>query len=83
MNEYDNRGQAQLWSNKEGVQKNEKAPRWKGTFVAHRDIKEGEEVDIAMWANDSDNPRAPVMKGKISDRQDRQSENDDGGPIPF
>lgn len=63
---YDNRGQVSLWKNQS---ENEKAPILKGTFIAHRDIREGEEVEIALWRNDSDNPKAPRLKGKGSDRQ--------------
>lgn len=72
MSEYDNRGQVALWRPNSD---NPKAPQARGSFIAHRDIKEGEEVDIALWRNHSDNPKAPVMKGKISDKQE-------GGSVP-
>lgn len=66
--EYDNRGQISLWGKKPDASAN--APAAKGHFFAHRDIKEGEQVDVALWLNDNDNPNAPKMKGKISDKYD-------------
>jgi len=66
--DYDNKGQVALWKNKTD---NEKAPNAKGHFFAHRDIKEGEKVDLALWKNVSDNDNAPVMKGKISDEMQK------------
>ena len=66
MTEYDNKGQVSIWGNKDAT--NPKAPKWRGSFYAHRDIKAGEEIDIALWRNESDNPRAPVMKGKCGDK---------------
>jgi hypothetical protein len=73
--QYDNRGQVALWRSKSD---NPKAPTAKGTVIAHRDIKEGETVDIALWRNDSGNERAPVMKGKIQDRQEGGQQSSQG-----
>lgn len=87
MTEYDNRGQVALWKPKSD---NPQAPAAKGTVVAHRDIREGETLEIALWRNESDNPNAPLMKGKISDkrtvdtvqrRPEPPQQADD--PIPF
>ena len=65
MSDYDNRGQVSLWKPKSD---NPKAPAARGTIVAHRDIREGEEIEIALWRNENTNPNAPLMKGKISDK---------------
>jgi hypothetical protein len=66
--EYDNRGKVSLWRNSKR-QENPNAPAYKGVIVAHRDIREGEELDLALWPNDSDNPRAPQVTGKVSDKR--------------
>ena len=71
MSEFDNRGKVSLWKNDS---ENPKAPAYKGTAVAHRDIREGEVLDLALWKNDSDNPRAPQVTGKLSDKQAKQAE---------
>ena len=83
MNDYDNRGQVSLWKPESD---NPKAPAYKGTVVAHRDIREGEEFEIALWANPSDNPKAPKVKGKISDKfqagnNERQPERKQPEPV--
>ena len=71
--QFDNRGQISLWKNETG---NPKAPAAKGNFYAHRDIKEGEEIDVSLWRNQSDNEEAPVMKGKIQDKFVKQEPAD-------
>ena len=65
--QYDNRGQIALWGKREDASPN--APVAKGHFFAHRDIKEGEKIDVALWLadNPNGNPNAPKMKGKVSD----------------
>ena len=65
MSEYDNRGQVSLWKNDSD---NDRAPALRGTYVAHRDIREGEEVSISLWKNDSQHPKAPVLRGKGQDK---------------
>lgn len=60
--QYDNRGQVSLWKNDGG----ERAPVLSGKIVAHRDIKEGETIDISLWKQESSGNQ-PVLKGKISD----------------
>ena len=72
MDKYDNRGQVSLWKNDTD---NPKAPMLKGTYIAHRDIKEGESIDIALWRNDSENPKAPTLKGKGQDRQEQKRDS--------
>lgn len=64
--QYDNKGQIALWNN-EKHEKGGKAPYLKGSFFAHRDIKAGEKIDIGLWVQESDNPKAPRLKGKIAD----------------
>jgi len=59
---YDNRGQVSLWKNEGG----ERAPVLSGKIVAHRDIKEGETIDISLWKQESSGNQ-PVLKGKVSD----------------
>ena len=62
--EYDNRVKVSLWKNdREG----ERMPVVKGKLVAHRDIKEGETLDIALWKQKDLTGRQPIMTGKISD----------------
>ena len=69
---YDNKGTTALWSNENYVAGGSH-PRLKGNFYAHRDIKAGEQIDIALWDANSENPKAPALKGKISDKRDAQS----------
>ena len=70
--QYDNSGTAALWSN-DKYQAGGSHPRLKGSFYAHRDIKAGEQVDIALWDSNSENPKAPALKGKISDKFEPQA----------
>jgi len=65
MTDFNNLGQAALWK---GKGDNPKAPALKGNFVAHRNIKAGEEIDLAFWKADGTNSNAPVLKGKCSDK---------------
>ena len=83
MSEYDNRGQAALWRSKS---ENPKAPIAKGNVTAHRDIKEGEELELSFWKNDSDNPNAPFLKGKLGDKYEKGepgAQIDPDDDIPF
>lgn len=65
--EYDNRGKVSLWKNDRGGS----GPILSGKVVAHRDIKEGETIDIALWKRDAaffgSAGNQPVMTGKIQD----------------
>jgi hypothetical protein len=78
--QYDNRGQIALWGKREDASPN--APVAKGHFFAHRDIKEGEKIEVALWLaeNPNGNPNAPKMKGKISDPY--QADGNFGGSQP-
>jgi len=66
MSNYDNTGTASLWKN-DKYEAGGKAPRLKGQVFAHRDIKAGEKISIAFWDGGSDNPKAPVLRGKVED----------------
>ena len=61
--EYDNRGKVSLWKNDKGGS----GPILSGKVVAHRDIKEGETIDIALWKRDGAAGNQPVMTGKVQD----------------
>jgi len=80
---YDNKGKVALWPNKESTEEN-KQPRWRGHFFAHRDIKAGEQIEVSLWRNSNDNPNSPVMDGKVSDRrQTETSQQPDFDDLPF
>ena len=64
---YDNKGQVALWPN-EKYEAGGPHPRFKGNVIAPRDIKAGEQLDIAVWDSNSENPKAPALKGKVSDK---------------
>lgn len=72
------KGRAALWQTKSD---NAKAPAYSGQVTAHRDIQEGETLDLALWENDSANPKAPKYRGQMRDKPDNTG-GDDGGP-PF
>ena len=87
MTEYDNRGQIALWKFVSPTN-NADAPAATGHFYAHRDIKEGEKIDVSLWKESSQNPNAPVMKGKIQDKYVKDGFTDapavaDESGIPF
>jgi len=63
---YDNTGTIALWLN-EKYEPGGKAPRLKGHAYAHRDIKAGEKFAIAVWDSNSENERAPALRGKAED----------------
>jgi hypothetical protein len=76
MNDY--RGNVSLWKNdREG----QNQPVLKGKLVAHRDIKEGETIDVALWKNDNATGNQPALKGKISDPFNGGAKDDDD--LPF
>ncbi|MCQ1764706.1 hypothetical protein NOJ28_04105 [Neorhizobium galegae] len=43
------------------------APDHRGYFIAHRDIKAGEKIELALWAGRPDSPRS--FGGRLSDAQ--------------
>ena len=69
---YDNKGQVALWPN-EKYEAGGPHPRFKGNIIAHRDIKAGEQIDIAVWDGNSENPKAPALKGKVEDKREAQA----------
>ena len=60
----DKPGTGGVWTNDST---NPNAPVIKGHFFAHRDIKAGEKVELALFNNESTNERAPVYKVKVQD----------------
>jgi hypothetical protein len=77
--QYDNKGKSALWSNDKNG--NEKAPDLKGHIYAHRDIAAGEMIELALWRNISDNPKAPSLRGMVSDKRERQANSLDDGSV--
>ena len=65
--QYDNRGKVAIWKHL-NQSNNLSAPILKGTIYAHRDIKEGERLDISLWRSESSSNNAPVLTGKIQDK---------------
>jgi len=59
---YDNTGKASSWP-----AKTPKHPR-KIVCYAHRDMKEGEEFEVALWPNVSDNEKAPDYTGVVQNK---------------
>lgn len=80
---YDNKGKVSLWKNP-AFEKGGKHPWVRGKAVAHRDIRAGEEIDVALWINQSENERAPNLTGKLSDpRQRQQQPQTKDADVPF
>jgi len=84
--QYDNKGTISLWPN-ENYQAGGKYPRFKGSAYAHRDIKAGEQIDVAVWDGKSENPKAPVLQGTVSDKYvadgGAPAGTDAGDSVPF
>ena len=81
--EYDNRGRVSLWKNTKG---GPTQPYVDGILVAHRDIKEGETIRMALWVQKGAAGNQPVLKGQISDPQQyngEQSSDLTSEDIPF
>ena len=72
---YDNTGKVSLWKKDDDAK--ESAPLLKGPVYAHRDIAKGEKLDLSLWKNDSDNPDAPLLTGKLADPYKRPDGNQD------
>ena len=64
---YDNSGKISMWKN-EGFAPEGDRPWVRGILVAHRDIKAGEELDLSLWINRSENPKAPKLTGRLQDK---------------
>lgn len=73
MAEFDDRGKVALWSNESD---NANAPVAKGHFYAHRDIKEGEKINLDLWNVEKKNDKSPRMTGKVSDPQPQSKSYD-------
>lgn len=71
---YDNTGTVALWRN-EKYEAGGKAPRLKGHVYAHRDIKAGEKFAIAVWDSNSENDRAPALRGKAEDMRSPEAQS--------
>lgn len=67
---YDNKGKVSLWKNPQW-EKGSTKPYVRGKATAHRDIKAGEEIEIALWINSSENEKAPSLTGKLSDKREQ------------
>lgn len=80
MSQYDDSGKVALWANASG---NERAPKYKGHVFAHRDIKKGEKVALALWENEP-GERRPTFRGKVEDirQQPAAQEAPPPGPPP-
>ena len=63
MPEYDNTGKAKTWWNRKG-------PKQPYTIIcyAHKDIRAGEEFEVALWPTDGENPKAPKLTGVVQDK---------------
>ena len=57
-------GTGGVWNNQSD---HPQSPEIDGHFFAHRDIKEGEKISLALFSNASENPQAPVYKVKVKD----------------
>jgi len=62
MSDFDNTGKASAWRGKGG-----KAPALKVKCYAHKDLAAGTEFEVSLWTNESDNPKAPILKGEVQD----------------
>ena len=64
---------------------NEKAPDFKGYLVAHRDVKAGEKIELALWERRG-KQGGFFYSGKVSDprpKQERAEDPSDTDGIPF
>jgi hypothetical protein len=66
MSQYKEDGKVALWKN-DKYERGGKQPYVRGHFTAHRAIKAGEKISIALWVNQSENEKAPNFSGMISD----------------
>ncbi|HIG58208.1 MAG TPA: hypothetical protein EYF95_04740 [Flavobacteriales bacterium] len=61
---------------------NEKAPDMTGNLCAHRDMKAGEEFQVAMWKTKSKAGK-PYGSLKASDKQGTSVSDSSGDELPF
>jgi hypothetical protein len=76
MSDFDNTGKASAWRPKK-----QGAPISIKCF-AHRDLRKGEEFEVALWDNESDNPKAPFKTGKVQDKWKPPQDNMHRGAQP-
>ena len=69
---YDNTGKVSMWSN-ESYTAGGKQPRFKGMAYAPYDMKAGEAMEVALWDNDSEHPKAPALTGKLDRKREAQA----------
>jgi hypothetical protein len=81
MSDYDNRGKGAFWSNKY-FEQGGKAPKWTGNFVAHRDIKEGEEIPLAMWPAERKSENSPVLRFSVDAYKEARAKESKPAPQP-
>tara|TARA_R110000796_G_scaffold55240_2_gene128747 strand:+ start:1617 stop:1880 length:264 start_codon:yes stop_codon:yes gene_type:complete len=72
MSQYDNTGKVSLWSN-ETYEAGGKQPRLKGMAYAPYDMKAGEAMEVALWDNNSEHPKAPALTGKLDRKREAQA----------
>lgn len=70
MSKHDNLGSGALWSNKYW-EADSPRPKWTGKIVADRDIRQGEEIPLAVWPAEQRHDNSPKMRLKV-DRYERQ-----------
>lgn len=82
--EYDNRGRVSMWKND---RQGDTQPYVTGKICVHRDIKEGETIDLALWINRDHQGNQPHFRGKVSDPKDFNRDNLSGSQsdddLPF
>lgn len=76
-------GDAVAWPKREDD--NPKGPDFKGSIIAHRDVKAGEKLNLALWKKDAG--RGVFLSGKVSDwsiaKPAADAPADDGADIPW
>lgn len=79
-------GDAVAWA--KDATANEKAPDYKGSIIAHRDIKKGERISLALWLKDAG--RGAFLSGRVEDYRTKTTPSPstgtpetDAGGIPF
>jgi len=73
---YENKpGDISIFRNKSD---NDKAPTMTGYALAHRDIRKGEKIEVAVWKRDPKSGGDSFLSGLISDPYEAQS----NGPPP-
>jgi len=74
-------GKVALWAN-DKYERGGKQPYVKGHLIAHRNIKAGEKISLALWVNQSENEKAPKLSGMISDPYQGDGKSVKAKPAP-